>query len=102
MSASGKPNFEPLFEPKVHGFPKPSSTISPRSKRLITDKTVAVMLEPIRERPACSARPTTFLHELRELTTRRGLLLILDEVRPAWDAPAGCSATSMPASSRTS
>ena len=47
MSASGKPAFEPLFEPKVPGFPKATLNDLDSVKRLITDKTVGVMLEPI-------------------------------------------------------
>src|SRR4051794_1246069 len=38
MSASGKKAFEPLFEPKVPGFPKAKLNDLPSVKRLITDK----------------------------------------------------------------
>ena len=44
MSASGKKAFEPLFEPKVTGFPKAQLNDIDSVKRLISDKTVAVML----------------------------------------------------------
>ena len=48
MSASGKKAFEPLFEPKVSGFPKAQlNDLESSVKRLISSKTVAVMLEPI-------------------------------------------------------
>src|SRR5205823_11187530 len=47
MSASGKKAFEPLFEPKVKGFPKARLNDLASVKRLISDQTVAVMLEPI-------------------------------------------------------
>src|SRR5450631_1878608 len=46
MSASGKKAFEPLFEPKVPGFPKAQLNDIASVKRLITDKTIGVMLEP--------------------------------------------------------
>ena len=39
--------FETLFEPKVPGFPKAKLNDLASVERLITDKTVAVMLEPI-------------------------------------------------------
>jgi acetylornithine/N-succinyldiaminopimelate aminotransferase len=81
MSASGKPNFEPLFEPKVPGFPKAQLNDLASVERLITDKTVAVMLEPIQGEAGVFCATDTFLRELRELTARRGLLLILDEVQ---------------------
>ncbi len=47
MSASGKKAFEPLFEPKVSGFKKARLNDLKSVKALITDNTVAVMLEPI-------------------------------------------------------
>jgi acetylornithine/N-succinyldiaminopimelate aminotransferase len=45
MSASGKPAFEALFEPKVPGFPKAQLNDLASVERLINDKTVGVMLE---------------------------------------------------------
>ncbi len=74
MSASGKKAFEPLFEPKVPGFPK-------SVKRLISDKTVAVMLEPIQGEAGVWAATDQFLRELRALTKQHGLLLIFDEIQ---------------------
>src|SRR6202011_1250033 len=48
MSASGKKAFEPLFEPKVSGFPKAQLNDLTSVKGLITDKTIGGMLEPIK------------------------------------------------------
>ena len=47
MSASGKPGWDTLFEPKVPGFPKAQLNDLDSVERLIGDRTVAVMLEPI-------------------------------------------------------
>jgi acetylornithine/N-succinyldiaminopimelate aminotransferase len=47
MSASGKKAFEPLFEPKVSGFLKARLNDLASVERLINEKTVGVMLEPI-------------------------------------------------------
>src|SRR5256714_877835 len=47
MSASGKKAFEPLFEPKVTGFPKAQLNDLDSVKRLISGKTVARIVEPI-------------------------------------------------------
>jgi len=47
MSASGKPAFAPLFEPKVPGFVKVPLNDLDALRAAITDRTVAVMLEPI-------------------------------------------------------
>ncbi len=47
MSASGKPQFRELFEPKVPGFPKARLNDLASVEELIGAKTVAVMLEPV-------------------------------------------------------
>jgi acetylornithine/N-succinyldiaminopimelate aminotransferase len=81
MSASGKKAFEPLFEPKVPGFPKAKLNDLDSVKRLISDKTVGVMLEPIQGEAGVWAATDQFLRELRALTKELGLLLIFDEIQ---------------------
>jgi acetylornithine/N-succinyldiaminopimelate aminotransferase len=81
MSASGKKAFEPLFEPKVPGFPKAQLNDLASVKRLINDKTVGVMLEPIQGEAGVWPASDQFLRELRTLTREHGLLLILDEIQ---------------------
>ena len=81
MSASGKKAFEPLFEPKVSGFPKAQLNDLASVERLINDKTVGVMLEPIQGEAGVWPATDRFLHELRTLTREHGLLLILDEIQ---------------------
>ena len=81
MSASGKKAFEPLFEPKVPGFPKATLNDLASVERLIGDKTVAVMLEPIQGEAGVLEASDEFLRALRVLTSQRGLLLIVDEVQ---------------------
>src|ERR1700704_606496 len=81
MSAWGKKAFEPLFEPKVAGFPKAQLNDLDSVKRLISSKTVAVMLEPIQGEAGAWPATDQFLQELRALTQERGLLLIVDEIQ---------------------
>ena len=81
MSASGKKAFEPLFEPKVTGFPKAQLNDLDSVKQLISDKTVAVMLEPIQGEAGVWPATDQFLRELRALTKEHGLLLIVDEIQ---------------------
>ena len=81
MSASGKKAFEPLFEPKVTGFPKAQLNDIDSVKRLISDKTVAVMLEPIQGEAGVWPATDQFLQDLRALTKELGLLLIVDEIQ---------------------
>jgi acetylornithine/N-succinyldiaminopimelate aminotransferase len=81
MSASGKKAFEPLFEPKVSGFKKARLNDLESVKALITDNTVAVMLEPIQGEAGVWSASDQFLGELRTLTREHGLLLIVDEIQ---------------------
>ena len=81
MSASGKKAFEPLFEPKVPGFRKAQLNDLDSVERLINNKTVAVMLEPIQGEAGVWPATDQFLQQLRALTKQHGLLLIVDEIQ---------------------
>jgi acetylornithine/N-succinyldiaminopimelate aminotransferase len=81
MSASGKKAFEPLFEPKVSGFRKAKWNDLASVEQLITDNTVAVMLEPIQGEAGVWPASDQFLRDLRALTSAHGLLLIFDEIQ---------------------
>jgi acetylornithine/N-succinyldiaminopimelate aminotransferase len=81
MSASGKKAFEPLFEPKVKGFPKARLNDIASVAELINNNTVAVMLEPIQGEAGVWPATDQFVQELRALTQEHGLLLIFDEIQ---------------------
>ncbi len=81
MSASGKPAFERLFEPKVPGFRKVPLNDLDALAAAVTDRTVAVMLEPIQGEAGVIPATDDYLRGVRALTRRRGLLLILDEIQ---------------------
>ncbi len=81
MSASGKPSFQALFEPKVPGFPKANLNDPGSVERLITDKTVGILVEPIQGEAGVFVATDAFMRDLKELTRRHKLLLILDEIQ---------------------
>jgi acetylornithine/N-succinyldiaminopimelate aminotransferase len=81
MAASGKAGWDKLFEPKVPGFPKAALNDLASVERLVTERTVAVMLEPIQGEAGVLPATDGFLRELRAFTQARGLLLIVDEVQ---------------------
>ena len=81
MSASGKPAFEGLFEPKVPGFRKVPLNDLEALAAAITDRTAAVMLEPIQGEAGVIPATDDYLRGARELTRARGVLLILDEIQ---------------------
>jgi len=81
MSASGKKQFDVLFEPKVPGFPRAKLNDLASVEQLLGDKTIAVMLEPIQGEAGVYLATDAFLRDLRALTSKHGLLLIVDEVQ---------------------
>jgi len=81
MSASGKPGWDTMFAPQVDGFPKATLNDIASVEALITEKTVAVMLEPVQGEAGVLPATVEFLRELRALTHRRQCLLIADEVQ---------------------
>jgi len=81
MSASGKAGWDTMYAPQVPGFPKAELNDLASVEALITDKTVAVMLEPVQGEGGVIPADPDFLRALRQLTRERGLLLIVDEVQ---------------------
>ena len=81
MSASNKPGWDTLFEPKVPGFPKVPLGDLEAVRRAITPMTTAVMLEPIQGEAGVLMASDDWLRGLRQLTTEAGILLIVDEIQ---------------------
>jgi acetylornithine/N-succinyldiaminopimelate aminotransferase len=81
MSASGKPGWDIMFAPQVPGFLKAELNDLDSVKNLISDKTVAVMLEPVQGESGVIPATREFMQGLRALTQQHGILLIVDEVQ---------------------
>jgi acetylornithine/N-succinyldiaminopimelate aminotransferase len=81
MSASGKAGWDTIFAPQVPGFSKATLNDIDSVKQLITDKTVAVMLEPVQGEGGVLPATPEFMQALRALTQQHNLLLIVDEVQ---------------------
>lgn len=87
MSASGKPGWDTMYAPQVNGFPKADLNDLESVKKLVTDKTVAVMLEPVQGEGGVIPASVEFMQSLRQFTKENNILLIVDEVQ------AGCGRT---------
>jgi acetylornithine/N-succinyldiaminopimelate aminotransferase len=81
MSASGKPQWEHLYEPKVPGFIKVPFNDIDAVRSVVDAQTVAVMLEPIQGEGGVIPAQQEYLEQLRELTRREEVLLVFDEVQ---------------------
>ena len=63
------------------------------------EEVAAIVLEPIQGEGGYVVAPDNFLQELRRICDRHGILLIADEVSPAWDGQGSGGPSSTPASS---
>ena len=81
MSASGKPQWKELYEPKVPGFPKVPLNDLAAVAAAVTEKTAAVMVEPIQGEAGVIPATDDYLRGLRRLTEERGILLMVDEIQ---------------------
>lgn len=81
MSASGKAGWDTIYAPQVPGFFKATLNDLDSVKKLITDKTIAVMLEPVQGEGGVIPATREFMQGLRALTKEHGVLLIVDEVQ---------------------
>ena len=81
MSASGKPGWGTMYAPQVDGFPKADLNDIASVERLITDRTIGVMLEPVQGEGGVIPATREFMQALRELTRKHGILMMVDEVQ---------------------
>lgn len=81
MSATGQERIRKGFEPVVPGFLHAEFNDLKSVEGLVTDKTVAILLEPVQGEGGINVADPDFMKGLRELCDRRKLLLILDEIQ---------------------
>lgn len=81
MAASGKAGWDTLFPPNMPGFAKATLNDLDSVQRVLSERTVAIMLEPVQGEAGVRPATRTFLQALRQLCDERGLLLIFDEVQ---------------------
>jgi len=81
MAASGKAGWDALFPPNMPGFAKATLNDLDSVHRVLSERTVAIMLEPVQGEAGVRPATRAFLQALRQLCDERGLLLIFDEVQ---------------------
>ena len=80
-AASGQVNMHEPFEPLPIGFINVANNDIEAIKSATTDKTCAVMLEPIQAEGGVNVSDDDYLKKVREWCDSRDILLILDEVQ---------------------
>lgn len=81
LTATGQEKVQKGFEPLVPGFVYAPFNDFAAIESLVTDKTTAIMLEPIQGEGGVHVADQTYLKNLRELCTQKDILLIFDEVQ---------------------
>jgi acetylornithine/N-succinyldiaminopimelate aminotransferase len=81
VAATGQPRFHQGFEPLPQGFIHADFGDLASLQNLISDRTCAVMCEPLQGESGVRPLEQEYLGAIRELCDRHGLLLIFDEVQ---------------------
>jgi LysW-gamma-L-lysine/LysW-L-ornithine aminotransferase len=84
LSATWDKKYREPFLPLVPEFKHVPPDNLEKVKEAISEKTAAVMLEPIRGEGGVRVPPDGFLQGLRQLCTEKGVLLIFDEVQTSF------------------
>lgn len=81
LSATWDKKYRQPFEPLVPDFKHVPADNLERLREAMTDRTAAVIVEPIRGEGGVRVPPNGFLKELREICDEKSVLLIFDEVQ---------------------
>ena len=81
MRATGQDKFHQGFQPLMEKFLHAEFNDLESVKKLVTDKTIAIMLEPVQGEGGVCVASREFLRGLRKLCDEKDMLLILDEVQ---------------------
>ncbi len=81
MTATGQTKFHESFRPLPEKFVYGEMNDLESVKKLVTDKTIAIMLEPIQGEGGINVAEKEFMRGLRRLCDEKDMLLILDEVQ---------------------
>jgi len=84
LSATWDKKYREPFQPLVPEFKHVPLDNLEKVREAITDKTAAILVEPIRGEGGVRVPPDGFLQGLRELCDEKNVLLILDEVQTSF------------------
>jgi predicted acetylornithine/succinylornithine family transaminase len=81
MTATGQTKFQKGFDPLVPGFSYAPFDDIEAMRAAVTEKTCAIMLEPVQGEGGVNIPSEDYLKQVRSLCDDKGILLILDEVQ---------------------
>lgn len=84
LSASWDKKYRDPFLPLIPDIKHVAPDNPDKIREAITDKTAAVLMEPIRGEGGIRIPPNGYLREVKEICNKHGVLLILDEVQTSF------------------
>ncbi len=81
LTATGQDKIKDGFEPLLEGFKIVPFNDIAAVKAATTDKTIAVMIEPIQGEGGINAADRSYMEQLRRLCDEKDMLLIFDEIQ---------------------
>ena len=81
VAATGNPHYQEPFKPLIPGFVHVEYNSVEAIMEATSDRTVAVLLEPVQGEGGVNIPSADYLTRVREWCDRRGLLLVLDEIQ---------------------
>jgi predicted acetylornithine/succinylornithine family transaminase len=81
LSATAQPEKQKLFEPLLEGFAYGEFNNLDSVNALVSNRTCAIMLEPVQGESGVYPAEEGFMKELRKICSEKDILLILDEVQ---------------------
>lgn len=81
LSATGKEKIKKPFEPMLEGFVHVEYGNADAVDKAVTQKTAAVIVEPIQGESGVIIPPRDYLNRLREICDKHNILMVLDEVQ---------------------
>lgn len=81
VAATGQPKFHKGFEPIPQGFLHAPFGDLQALEKMVTDKTCAILCEPLQGEGGVRPLDKEYLQKIRALCDERGLLLIFDEIQ---------------------
>lgn len=81
LAATGQPKYQQGFGPLPAGFRFVDFGDVKQLEGAVTDETCAVLLEPLQGEAGVITAPAGYLKAVRDLCTKRGALMLLDEVQ---------------------
>lgn len=81
VAATGKPAYQEPFRPLPEGFRQVQFNDIEALRAAISDKTVAILLEPVQGEGGVWPATPEYLRAVRALCDEQGILLILDEIQ---------------------